>query len=459
MPAPIRIANGAGFLGDQLEAPRKLVESASVDVLTLEYLAELTLSILAAAKGRDRAAGYAKDWLVVLRSLLPAIQQQPNLRIITNAGGVNPLACAKASAEILAEAGLGDLKLGVVDGDDLSNRMGELQKQGESFAHFDDGQPFDATAELVCANAYLGAAPIVESLAAGARIVITGRVADASLTVAPCVNHFGWDWNDANKLAGATVAGHLIECGAQATGGYSTDWRQFDLSDVGYPIAEVTADGDCSITKPANSGGAVNRQTIVEQLVYEIGDPTAYYTPDVVADFSSVTVEETTANTVSVRGALGSPAPATYKVSLAQKAGFTAQATLVLFGDHLREKAGVCAEMIFDRVAAAGFVLDQTHWELLGTGDAVPQSIEHSVDATISREGVLRMAVRATDRRAVERFSAEVAPLITSGPSGLAGYAQPRAAARPAFAYWPTIVDKGHIEPRVQTATVKEWNS
>jgi hypothetical protein len=301
----LRIANGAGFLGDWIDAPRRLVERAEVDYLTLEHLAELTMSILARQREKDPSAGYAEDFLDILRSLAPALQQQPQLRIIANSGGVNPPACVRAAAKVLRDAGLGATAIGCVTGDDLLQQAAQLLATGCTLANLDTGEPLSEllsrqaptggsqpVSPIVSANAYLGARPIAEALARGARIVITGRVADASLTLGPAVHEFGWPWNDWNRLASATVAGHLIECGAQVTGGYSVDWQEYDLADVGYPIAEIDGDGNATITKADGSGGAVNRQTVVQQLVYEIGDPRHYLTPDVDCDFSTVEVEE-----------------------------------------------------------------------------------------------------------------------------------------------------------------------
>src|SRR5260221_3321657 len=318
----IRIANGAGFLGDNLDAPRRLVEAAEVEYLTLEYLAELTLSILARLREKDPAAGYAADFVMVLGSLCPALGRQSVLRIVTNAGGMNPRACAQAVAHVLTAAGLDDVTCGVVEGDDLLARLGEIQAAGCLLENLDTGQPLsELRAPIVSANAYLGARPIVAALDGGARIVITGRVADASLTVGPAIHKFGWDWDDWNRLAGASVAGHLIECGAQVTGGLYRHWQNLNLTNVGYPIAEVDYDGAATITKPAGTAGVVNRHTVAEQLVYEIGDPAHYLTPDVDVDFTTVELMEAGADRVLVRSATGRPAPETLKLSLAYRAG------------------------------------------------------------------------------------------------------------------------------------------
>lgn len=451
----IRIANGAGFLGDNLDAPRLLVQSATVEYLTLEYLAELTMSILARARQKRTGAGYARDFIEVLNSLVPELRGQEQLRIVTNAGGVNPLACARVAAKVLDERDLSSVQIGVVSGDDLLDRLDELQAAGCGLENLDTGQPLQELNEpIVCANAYLGAVPIVEALNDSARIVITGRVADVSLTVGPAVHRFGWKWDDWNRLAAASVAGHLIECGAQVTGGYSTDWRDRDLANIGHPIAELSDEGSCVITKPQDSGGLVNRQTVTEQLVYEIGDPRHYVTPDVDVDFTTVDLRDAGRDRVSVRGATGREPPGSYKVSLAYESGYSATGQMLVYGRDCVEKAEACAQIVADRVNRAGFALDNLNVELLGIGNSVPGLAAHRTD---HREVVLRISAQSRRREAVERFTKEFAPLITSGPAGLAGYTAGRPAVRPMFAYWPTIVPKDLVEPKVDVRTVREW--
>jgi hypothetical protein len=462
----LRIANGAGFLGDWIDAPRRLVERAEVDYLTIEHLAELTMSILARQREKDPQAGYATDFLDILRSLVPALKSQPQLKVIANSGGVNPPACVRAAAKILAEAGLGDTAIGCVSGDDLLPRLDELRHSGCDFTNIDTGQPLTgllaaATSSqpptpVVAANAYLGARPIVDSLAGGARLVITGRVADASLTVGPAIHHFGWRWDDWNRLAAASVAGHLIECGAQATGGYSTSWNEYHLADVGYPIVELAGDGDAVVTKPPGSGGAVNRRTIVEQLVYEIGDPAHYLTPDVDCDFTTVAVEDLGSDRVAVRGAKGIAPPETYKVSLAYREGWMASGTLLVYGPDCREKAEAAGAIILERTKLAGFDLARTHVELLGFGGGVPGAwFWRKYQAP--GELVLRVTAHDPRREAVECFARQFAPLITSGPAGLAGYAAGRPQVRPVFAYWPTLVPKALIQPQAEVRPAIAW--
>ncbi|MFO0896216.1 MAG: acyclic terpene utilization AtuA family protein [Pirellulales bacterium] len=449
----VLVGNGAGFLGDQLEAPRRLVEAVRLDYLTLEYLAELTLSILARQREKDPAAGYAADFVEVLASLAPALTDQPGLRLITNAGGMNPPACAAAAASVLCAAGLPSARIGVVSGDDLLERLAELRQAGCRFEHLDTGQAFDFQLQTpVCANAYLGAQPIAEALAGDVRLVVTGRVADASLTLGPLVHEFGWAWDDWNRLAAGSVAGHLIECGAQVTGGYLSDWYGLDLAHVGYPIAEIAPDGTTVITKPKDTGGRVNRETVAAQLVYEIGDPAHYLTPDVDCDFTTVELAESGVDRVQVSGATGRQAPTHYKVSLAYRNGYMTSGQLLVAGADCVRRAHHCAEMVFARLRDAGWTFEETLVECLGAGDGVPGSPPHNPP-----EVTLRISVRDPRRTAVERFGRELAPLVTSGPAGLAGYVSARGPVRPVYAYWPTLVPRELAPPKVKVRTAAEW--
>jgi Acyclic terpene utilisation family protein AtuA len=436
----VRIGNGCGFWGDNIDAPVLLAEQGRLDYLTLEYLAELTMSILALQKQRDPTAGYATDFLDVLERLVPTLRSQPQLKIITNGGGMNPAGCATKARAILDKAGLTDRAVAIVTGDDLLPRLDELTSQGNPLANLETSEPLAIVRpRVVSANAYLGAAPIVEALRLGASIVITGRVADASLTVAPAVHEFGWSWDDWDRLSAATVAGHLIECGAQATGGLWINGSEAaDLANVGYPLVEMVESGDFTITKPAGTGGAVNIETVSEQLLYEVGDPAAYLTPDVVADFTSVKLTETGPDAVRVTGAKGKPAPESYKVSIAYRDGWMASGTLVIFGADAPMKARRAGEMILARLARAGYTYERSNIECLGAGDCVP-----GVTPTSSPpEVVLRVAVHDSRRAAVERFTKEIAPLVTSGPPGVTGYTTGRPNVREVFAYWPALLSR-----------------
>ncbi len=291
------------------------------------------------------------------------------------------------------------------------------------------------------------AAPIVDALRTGASIVITGRVADASLTVAPTVFEHGWDWDDWHRLSAATVAGHLIECGAQATGGLWCSWDKVDLAFVGYPIATIAADGSFTIGKPAGSGGAVNRETIAEQLLYEVGDPAAYLTPDVTSDFTSVTLKEQAPDTVRINGARGKPATDSYKVSIAYRDGYAASGTLLVAGPNAIEKARRCGAIIMDRLKRAGVNPQHSLVECLGAGDSLPGVLDRPIDLP---EVVLRIAVRDENKALVDRFSKELAPLVTSGPPGISGYTTGRPQVREVFGYWPTLLPKHLIVPEVR---------
>jgi hypothetical protein len=466
-PETIRIGNGAGFWGDNLDAPIRLAEAGALDFLTLEYLAELTLSMLAHQRRRDPSAGYVPDFPDTLKRLLPVLKAQPGLRIVTNAGGLNPEACARASARHLAEAGMGETRIAWVEGDDLLPRLGELRSAGERFAHFDDPGREPPSA-FVSANAYLGAGPIREALDQGARIVITGRVADASLTLGPALHAFGWGREDWDLLAAGTLAGHLIECGAQVTGGLRTRWRGVpDYARIGYPIAVLSRTGECVITKPEGSGGTVDRETVTGQLLYEIGDPASYLTPDVTLDFTGVEAEVLGRDRVRVKGARGRPPPAILKVSCAYAHGFAAKGDLVVCGADAADKARACGEIILERVRLAGHSLARTEIELLGTEAALPGGFSAdgpygaqaaaaratgSAGGMPPREVVLRVSAWDPRKEAVERFCREFSPLVTSGPPGVTGYAGGRPKARPVLSYWPATVARERVAARVGLA-------
>ncbi|HJZ55811.1 MAG TPA: acyclic terpene utilization AtuA family protein, partial [Gemmataceae bacterium] len=356
----VRIGNGCGFWGDNLDAPIRLAEAGRLDYLTLEYLAELTMSILAVQKQKDPTAGFASDFLDVLGRLTPVLKQQPNLKVVTNAGGMNPRGCAERANEILGKAGLASRRVAVVSGDDLMPRLDELLATGHTLNHLDTGEPLSTIREkVVSANAYLGAKPIAEALKGGANIVITGRVADASLTVGPAAFEFGWGFGlaDLDRLAAATVAGHLIECGAQATGGLWINANESTrLADVGYPIADMAEDGTFTLTKPEGTGGAVNIETVSEQLLYEVADPAAYFTPDVVADFTTVRLQETGPDMVAVGGGTGRGVTDTYKVSIAYRDGFMSAGTLLIAGPNAAQKARRSGAIILEKLRQADFM-------------------------------------------------------------------------------------------------------
>jgi hypothetical protein len=440
----IRIGNGCGFWGDNVDAPIRLAQRGKLDYLTLEYLAELTMSILGLQKQRDANAGFASDFLDVLERLAPVLVQQPKLKIITNAGGMNPHACAQRARAILDKAGLAR-RVAVVSGDDLMPRLDELLTT-QPFTNLDTGEKLTTVRSLVVsANAYLGAKPIADALALGADIVITGRVADASLTVGPAMHEFGWHWDDWDRLCAASVAGHLIECGAQACGGLWCNWRDVDdWSDIGYPFVDLAEDGTFTISSDAGPG--VNRETLVEQLLYEVGDPARYLTPDVIADFTSIALARVDPRTMRVSGAKGVPATNTYKVSIAFRDGFLASGTLVIAGPDAVHKAKLSGEALLKRV---GQTFERSNVECLGAGACAP-GVNPAPDGAWLAEVVLRVSVHDHDRHRVERFAKEFAPLVTSGPPGVTGYTTGRPAVREVFAYWPALIEKKVVDAKVE---------
>ena len=410
----IRVGNGAGFWGDNLDAPYLLAKDGQIDVLTLEYLAELTMAILSHLRSKDPRAGFVSDFPELVERLVPILVEKDGLRIVTNAGGLNPPACAARCAEILEVAGLAPTAIGVVTGDDVLALIPEWINEGIDLSHLETGAPIISVASrLVAANVYLGARPIAEALRTGARFVITGRVADASLTLGPAAAHFDWRWDEWNKLAGASAAGHLIECGAQATGGLWNGWSELtDFAGIGYPIAELAADGSCTITKPEGTGGRVSVGTVTEQLLYEIDDPARYRTPDVDVDFTTVAIAEQGRDRVTVKGATGRPRSDFLKLVGVYRDGWTASGMLAVVGRDAEAKARAAGNIILDRVRRAGVKLDHSLVECFGAGDVAPGVIR---PASPPFEVVLRVTARDPDRAAVERFCRELAPLVPRG--------------------------------------------
>lgn len=445
MPAVLRIANASAFWGDQPEAAARLLGSdPNLHYLTLDYLAELSLSIMASMRGRHPDAGYARDFVDVIRSLAPFYASGGKTKIVTNAGGLEPPACARAVAAELARSHLTRLRVAVVTGDDVLL----LAREPGSFSNLETNAPLSSIADqLVTANAYLGAAAIADALRAGADIVITGRVADPSLTVGPCLADFGWAETDYHRIAGATVAGHLIECGTQVCGGFSTDWVDLpEVKAIGFPIAEVSSDGSCVITKPAGTGGAVTVQTVKEQLLYEVGDPGNYLSPDARVSFLTLAVEQSGHDRVRISGATGRPPPDTLKISASYRDGFKAHGQLTVFGHDAVKRARAAGEALLRKLAKDGCIFRETLIECLGTGAAV-RGIASRMSDTHLVETVLRISVAAETSEPVERFTKEIAALVTWGPQGITGYAMGRPKVLPVFGYWPSLIERANVRP------------
>ena len=446
----VRVASGQGFWGDWLDAPRRQVEGGPVDYLMLDYLAEVTMSILQKQKERDPAMGYARDFLGAMESVLPAVVDR-GVRVIANAGGVNPVACAHAVLEVARSRGAaGKLKVGVVTGDDLLPHLDSLIASGHPLSNMESGEPLSAVRDRVLsANAYIGSTPIVEALSRGANVVVTGRSTDTALTMAPLRYEFGWGAEQWNLLAAGIIAGHIIECGAQCSGGNCLyDWRNIpDLANVGYPIVEVRADGTFVVTKHPGTGGRINVPSVTEQLVYEMGDPHSYITPDVIADFSSIRLAPDGENRVRVFGIDGRPATDKLKVSIAYRAGFKAVGTLVYAWPDALEKAQLADRVLRERLDAMGLRFDQLLTEFVGVsathGPLTPPVGE-------APEVQLRVGVRSNDRKSVERFTREIAPLVLNGPPSVTGFAGGRPKVEEIVAYWPALVDKSVVRTNVE---------
>ncbi len=447
----IRIASGQGFWGDWLEAPVRQVEGGPIDYLMMDYLAEVTMSIMQKQRGRDPTAGYAKDFVPLMRRIMPQLLEK-KVRVTANAGGVNPEACAAAVIEEARSLGLERrLRVGVVAGDDILDRLDELMEKGHALTNLDTGEALDSVRDAVqSANAYLGAFPLVDAIARGADIVITGRVTDTGLTLAPMIHEFGWSDTSWNHLAAGTVAGHIIECGAQCTGGNClVNWERLpDMEDPGYPIIEATPDGNFTVTKHPDTGGRVTVPSVTEQLVYEMGDPNSYITPDCVADFTSITLRQAGANRVAVTGVKGGPATDSLKVSISYAWGYKAVGTLIYAWPDAYQKAKQADRILRKRLQRLGLDFDQILTEYVGV-DATHGRLAGKPDPDIP-EVQLRVGVRARDKAPVDRFSREIAPLILNGPPSVTGFAGGRPKVEEIVAYWPALIPKSEITPTVK---------
>ena len=451
MKQKIRIAAGQGFWGDLPDAPVRQVEGGPIDYLMLDYLAEVTMSIMQKQRSRDPNAGYAKDFIPLMKQILPACVER-DIRVTANAGGVNVEGCANAVREVARELGLaGKLRIGIVTGDDIMPRLDELLGRGIELRNMDTEEPLSTVRDRIqSANAYLGAWPMVEALNGGARIVITGRATDTGLTLAPLIHEFGWAADDWNKLAAGTIAGHIIECGAQCSGGNCQyEWRSVpNLADVGFPIVEGEPDGTFVITKHERTGGWVIIPSVKEQLVYEMGDPRAYLTPDCIADFTTVHLEYEGRDRVRVYGIEGRPATEFLKVSISYSAGYKAVGTLVYSWPDAYAKAQVADRILRARLNRLGLKFDQVLTEFVGA-NATHGRLAGEPRSDLP-EVQLRVGVRGEDRSAVERFTKEIAPLVLTGPPGVTGFAGGRPKVEEIVAYWPALIPKDEIKPKVQ---------
>jgi hypothetical protein len=443
---PLRIGCATGFWGDTEAGAAQLVARGDIDYLVFDFLAEITMSLLARARAKSPEAGYVPDFVRIVGSLAGELKAR-GIKVVSNAGGVNPAACGRALAAILREQGI-DLKVAVIDGDDLSPQADALRAAGVREMFSGEAMP----EHLLSVNAYLGAQPIAAALDAGADIVVTGRVVDSAVTLGPLVHEFGWQWNEWDKLATGSLAGHVIECGTQCTGGLFTDWERVPgWDDMGFPIAECEAAGrSFVVTKPPGTGGLLEPATVAEQIVYEIGDPRAYLLPDVCCDFSQVGLAQDGTDRVKVHGARGRPAPRTLKVSATHADGWRLLGTLMVGGRDAARKAQRVGEAVLARSARllaerGGPGYARTSLEVLGA----ESSYGPHARAGDTREVVLKIAARHAAREPLELLAREIAPSATAMAPGITGFAAGRPAPSPVLRLFSFRVDRALAGPRI----------
>jgi hypothetical protein len=451
----IRIANGSAFWGDSQEAPLRLLRGGQLDYLTLDYLAEITMSILQKQRARDARAGFATDFLSVIKYGASEIVER-GVKVVANAGGINPESCREAVAAVLRAAGhAGRVKVGVVTGDDVLPRLDELLDRGIDLVNLDTGEPLSTIRSHVqSANVYFGAFPIAEALCQGAGIVITGRCNDAALALGPMIREFGWKADDCDRLSAGTIAGHVIECGAQCTGGNcQADWESIpDFAGIGYPVIEAEPDGSFVVTKQAGTGGRVSVASVTEQLLYEVGDPSSYITPDCIADFTSIQIEQQAPDRVRLAAVKGPAATRFYKVSISYSAGYKAVGALVYSWPDAYKKARAADRILRERFDRMNLKFDQVHSDFVGV-NACHGAMAGEASPDIG-EVALRIGVRAADKNPVERFTRELVPIALNGPPSVTGLGTGRPKAEEIIAYWPALIPKELVTPQVSVMVV-----
>ncbi len=442
----IRIANCGGFWGDDPTAARRQVEGGPVDYLVMDYLAEVTMAILQKQRQDRPAAGFAGDFLVQLRDVLPACVAR-GIRVISNAGGVNPLACRDAVEALAAELGIADqVKVAVVLGDDLYDDLDAILAAGEELANLDTARPLtDIRTDVLSANVYLGAAPVVAALELGANVIIAGRVTDTAITLAPMMWEFGWAPDDWDRVASGIVAGHIIECGTQTTGGNFTDWRTVpSFSNIGYPIIEADADGTFVVTKHDGTGGLVNIHTVSEQLLYEMGTP-EYLSPDCIAHFDSVQLAQDGPDRVRITGVRGSPPPERLKVSVSFAHGHRIFGRFMVTGPDALDKARTAAE-IFWESAGGPESFEETNTQFIGWNGTHPP-----LTSAEPSEVLVQVAARDQDRKRLDAMFG--ANIVSRGLGSIPGFCAPADQGRPrassVVGYWPALVSRDQISVRV----------
>ena len=444
MKKTINIANGQGFWGDSIDAPKKLINNKILDYLTLDYLAEVTMAIMQKQYHKSADRGYAHDFVEFVSNSVDQILEN-NIKIITNAGGVNPYTCAE---EIKSKTN-DELKIAVVEGDNIIDKIDEYIDSGIKFDNLDNGKDILEIRDKICsANIYIDSFVVAEALKHNPNIVLGGRITDPGLVVGPCLHEFGWDKKDYNKIAAATVAGHILECGAQCTGGNHTRWWEVEnFVDIGYPIVSISDNALFDIHKDSKSGGLINKLTVTEQLLYEMGDPRRYLSPDVTVDFTSINLEDTNSNKVSVSNVKGMAPTDTYKVAVNYISGYKANGKLTVTAPYAKEKATKIGQVIIDRLKNNGIIFDDYKIDYIGYNSCSAQSLpvnDNSNEITVS------ISVKDKVRSKIERFSKEIAPLITNGPPGITGFAGGRPKVQEVISYWPTLISKDIVKTNVR---------
>jgi len=449
----LRIGGASGFWGDAARATPQLLNSAGLDYIVYDYLAEITMSIMARARAKDDSKGYATDFVSAAMKPNLGLLAERGIKVVSNAGGVNPQACVAAlQAEIDAQ-GL-SLKVACVTGDDLIGQKSRFESAEEMFS----GASFPAPDKVLSINAYLGAFPIARALELGADIVVTGRCVDSAVTLGACIHTFGWDREDYDKLAMGSLAGHILECGPQATGGNFTDWEEVrNIANIGYPITEISPDGRFVCTKAGDTGGLVSVGTVSEQMLYEIGDPQAYILPDVICDFSGARLEKVGEDRVRISGARGRMAPATYKVSTTFVDQFRGGTYMTIYGFEADRKARLLADSIFEAARNTFRVFglpdfSETSVELLGT--ECQYGAHSTIDA--SREVVMKIAAKHPDMMGIGILLKEAVGLGLATPPGLSGFAGSRPSPSPVVRLFSCEVPKEQVKVAVSVAGTSE---
>lgn len=444
----IRIGNASGYWGDDLSALKRQLNGGPLDYITMDFLAEVTMSILQRQRKAAPDLGYAVDFVTQLEECLPLIVSK-NVRVISNAGGINPIGMGRRIIELARKMKL-DIKVGVVYGDDIVGQLYELSAAGERFVNMETGEDFyGVRSGITSANIYLGSEPVVKALDAGCHIVVTGRVTDTGITLAPMIHEFGWPMDDWDKMAAGVVAGHLIECGSQVSGGNITDWHEIkNFDNIGYPIIEMEESGEFVVTKHKKTGGAVSEKTVKEQLVYEMGDPSNYISPDGIARFDTIQIKEVGRDRVRVFGVKGKPEPDFLKVSMSYDDGWKASGEVLVSGPDTTRKAEIIASIFWNKLKHK---YESKRSEMIGSGSIWPRSVA----ACESNEILLRFGVRDHDVNKIRDFGKALSTLILSGPAGMAVTGQGRPKPKQVIAYWPALIHRSRVKAKVLTITTK----